>query len=69
MVEAELADFIYDYKNDEDEGTFESPPSKKRRFGISRTDKGGDFNEALEKSERHQFKVSDNKEEFGVVFI
>ena len=36
------------YANDEYQGTFESPPSKKRRAGISRADKGGDFNEALE---------------------
>ena len=49
VVEAEVVDFIDDYANNEDEGIFESPPSKKRRGGIGRAEKGGDFNEVLEK--------------------
>ena len=49
VVEEELVDFIDDYKNDEYEGTFGSPPSNNRRGGIGREDKGGDFNEALGK--------------------
>ena len=57
VVEAEVVDFIDDYYNDEDEGTFEIPPYNNSRGGIFRAEKGGDFNEALEKSERHQFKV------------
>ena len=36
VVELELVYFIDDYKNDEDEGIFESPPSKKRIGGIGR---------------------------------
>ena len=40
-------DFINDYTNDEDEGTFESPPSNNRRGGIDRAEKEGGFNEAL----------------------
>ena len=47
-VEVGVLYFFYEYANDEDEGTLESPPSKKRRRGIGRTDKGGDFNEALD---------------------
>ena len=66
MVEVEVVNFIGEYTNDEDEGTFESPSSKKRRCGIGRAEKGGDFNEALGKIERYQFKVSGNEEEFGV---
>ena len=41
-----VVDFIDDYKNDEDEGTLEITPSKNRRGGIGRVEKGGDFNEA-----------------------
>ena len=47
MVDAEVIEIIDDYANDEDEGKFESLPSKKRRYGVGRVDKGGDFNEAL----------------------
>ena len=47
VVEADLVEFINGYANDEDEGTFESPPSKKGRGGISRAEKGGGFNEVL----------------------
>ena len=36
-----MVDFIDDYKNDEYESTIESPPSKKRRCGIVRAEKGG----------------------------
>ena len=43
-----MVDFIDDKKNDEDEGKFESSSYKKRRGGIGRTEKGGDFNEELE---------------------
>ena len=50
MVESEVLDFIDDYENDEYEGTFESPPSKKRRGGICRAEKGGGFIEALGKN-------------------
>ena len=52
MVEAEVVELIYDYKNDEDQGTIKSPPSNKSRYGIGRVDKGVDFNEALEKNLR-----------------
>ena len=48
MVEAEVVDFIDDYTNYKDEGTFESPPSNNGRGGIGRLEKGSDFNEALE---------------------
>ena len=50
VVEAEMVDFINDYANDEDEVTFDITPSKKRRFGIGRVKKGGNFNEALGKN-------------------
>ena len=43
-----MMDFIYDYKNDEDEGKIESPPSKNRRGGIGMEEKRGDFNGELE---------------------
>ena len=42
-----MVDFINDYTNDEDEGTFEIPPSNNRRGGIDRAEKEGGFNEAL----------------------
>ena len=61
VLEAEVVYLIYDYKNYEDEGKFDIPSAKKRRFGIVRVEKGGDFNEALEKSEIHQFKVTEDK--------
>ena len=47
MVEAEVVDFIYDYANDGDEGKFYGPISKKRRSGICRAEKRGDFNYSL----------------------
>ena len=50
MVEAEVVDFIDDYDNDENEGTFEITPSKKSWGGIGREEKGGDLNETLEKT-------------------
>ena len=50
VVEAEVVDFINHYSNYEDEGTFEIPPSKKRRGVIGRADKGGGFSEALGKN-------------------
>ena len=34
MLEAEVVGLLDDYDNDEDEGIFDSPPSKKRRDGI-----------------------------------
>ena len=40
VVEAEVVDFIDDYTDDEDEGTFESPS------GIGRSENRGDFNYA-----------------------
>ena len=43
-----MEDVINDYKNDENEGISESPPSKKRRGGIGRSEKVGYFNEALD---------------------
>ena len=49
VVEAEVVDFIDEYKNYEDEGGFYSPPYIKRRCGIGRVEKGGDFNKVLEK--------------------
>ena len=52
MVEEVVVEFIDDYKNDEDEGKFDSPPSNKRRGGIGRADKGSDFNEELGKTLR-----------------
>ena len=52
MVEAEVVDFINDYKNDEYEDTIYSSPSKNRRGGIGRADKGGGFNELLGKNLR-----------------
>ena len=64
-----MVDFIDVYYNDEYEGEIESHPSKKRGGGIGREDKGGDFNKALEKSDRHQFKFSEKEEEFGVGFL
>ena len=45
-----MVNFIGDYENDEYEGTFESPQSKKRRGGMDRAEKGVDFYEALEKN-------------------
>ena len=48
LVEAEVVDFINNHENDEYDGTLESPTSTKRRGGIGRVEKGGDFNEALE---------------------
>ena len=53
MVELKVVDSIDDYANGEYVGGFESPPSKKSRNVIFRAEKGGDFNEALEKNERH----------------
>ena len=50
VVESEVVYFINENANDEDEGAFESPPYNKRRGGIGSSDKGGDFNEALEKN-------------------
>ena len=44
-----MLDIINKYTNDEDEGTIESPPSKKGRRGIGRAEKGDYFNEVLEK--------------------
>ena len=44
MVEAEVADFIDNHANDEDEGK-----PKKRRGGIGSSEKGGGVNEALNK--------------------
>ena len=61
-------DFIDDYKNNVYEWTFENPLSQKSRCGIFRADKGGSFNLVLKNIERYQFKVSNNKEESGVVF-
>ena len=48
LMEAEAVDFINDYENDENEGTFESPPPNNWRGGIGRVEKGGDFNEVSE---------------------
>ena len=62
VVEAEVVEFIYDYKNAEYEETFESPPSDKRIGGIGREETGGDFNEVLDCFERHPLKVSENEE-------
>ena len=61
VVEVEMVDFIEDYSNDEDKGTIEIPPYSKRTGEIVRAEKGGYFNEALEKSERHKFNVSENE--------
>ena len=47
VVEAKVVDFIDDYANDEYTGTFESPPSNRRRCGKGRAEKGGNFNEAF----------------------
>ena len=47
-----MTDFIDNYENDEYEGTFESPLSKKRRGRICRSEKGNDFNEAFKKNLR-----------------
>ena len=47
MIEAEVVDFINEYTNEECKGAIESPPSKNRRSGILRVEKGVDFNEAL----------------------
>ena len=69
MVEVEVVEFVYDYKNDEDELTFESPPSKNRRCGIGMAVKGVILMRRWKKIERHQFKVSENEEEFGVGFL
>ena len=44
----EMTEFIIDYATDEDGGIFQCPPPKKRRSGVGRADKGGNFNEALE---------------------
>ena len=49
VVESEVVELIDDYDNDEDQGKTESPLSKKRRGEIGRAEKGGYFNEALEK--------------------
>ena len=40
MIEAKVVDFIYEYTNDEYKGKFESPQSKKRIYGIGRSEKG-----------------------------
>ena len=48
VVDVEVVEFIDDYANDEYEGKYEILQSKKRRGGIGRTDKGGNFNEALD---------------------
>ena len=61
-------DFIDDYKNNVYEWTFENPLSQKSRCGIFRADKGGYFNEVLEKPEIHQFKVSEKKNILEVAF-
>ena len=37
--------------------------------GIGRAEKGGGFNEALEKYDRHKLRVLENGEEFGVGFL
>ena len=42
-------------------GGVDSHPYKKIRCGIGRSEKGGDFNKALGKYERHKFKVSENE--------
>ena len=47
MAKSLVVDFINAYTHDEDGGTFEIPPSKNRRGGIGRAEKGGDFNEVL----------------------
>ena len=47
VAEAEVLNFINDYNNHEYGGKTDSPPSKKKRCGINRSEKGGDFNEAL----------------------
>ena len=44
---------IDEYARDYYEDTIESPPSKKSRNVIFKAEKGGGFNEALEKIERH----------------
>ena len=44
VVEADVVDLIYDYSNDEDEGTFECPHSKNRRGVIGRAE-GSDLRE------------------------
>ena len=49
VVEPQEVDFINEYKNGDDEGTFKIPPPKKRRVGILSAEKRGDFNEALGK--------------------
>ena len=56
IVEAEVASDVDDVINDEYEGTFESPRSKKRRGSRDRIEKD-DANEALVFL-RHQLKVS-----------
>ena len=48
MSESEVMNFIDYYSNDKYEGTFESHPSKKKKGGIGRAEKGDYFNEALE---------------------
>ena len=52
VVEAEVVESIDDYNNDEDEGIFESTPSKKMRGGLGREYKGGDFNKLFGKNLR-----------------
>ena len=50
VVEVEGVDFVDDYVNYEEEGTFEGPLPKKSRSGIGRAEMWGDLNESLEKN-------------------
>ena len=68
VVDMEEVEFIYDYANDEYEGKFEIPPSKKRRGGIGRQIRGAILMRHWINFEIHQLKVSEKKEEFGVRF-
>ena len=54
-----------DFVNDENEEKFEINPSKHIRYVTGRAE-NGDFNEALEKVERHKLKVLKNQEEFSM---
>ena len=69
VLKAEMVESIYDYNNDEYEGNLRVPHIRIREVEYAEKRRGVILMRRWKKSERYQFKVSENEEEFGMGFL